>query len=56
MDIKDLEITLNNDNSQIDMFAEKAYRLVELAKEAKTLANDLASIAGNLGINVYINS
>jgi len=56
METKDLEIILNVDAARIDLFGKKAYRLAEIANEAKTLANDLASLAEDLGINVSINS
>lgn len=50
-DIKNKEITLNVSVSNLDLYIDKAKQYIELLKEAKSLAEELASVRFEIELN-----
>jgi len=50
-EVKDMKVTVEVDVSNIDEYLKKANKFVELLKEAKTLADDLALTNFQIEIN-----
>lgn len=52
MESQDIQLTAHIDMTEVDLTIEKAERLCELMKEARSLASELASTEINLLVNV----